>query len=132
MIELGTKEYPYKNIGLPFAEILNYHAHSDRKITVFVKERTSNQLLWKSNFIVNITQVKIDTYSDSTTSTPDYADISIKSSEVEFLSKKTAFNVLKHTTLRLSTVLRKDEMANYEISNGKKFPTLSLLTLINS
>ena len=34
IIELGTKTYPYKNIGLPFVEILNYHSHSNRTITV--------------------------------------------------------------------------------------------------
>ena len=118
IIELGTKAYPYKNIGLPFVEILNYHAHSDHNITVKVKKNTQNLLLKESAYIVNVTQVTIDTYSEDEDDTLSYADIIIKDQDVVMITAKSVFNIMKHTTLRLMTVLNQAEMASGEYNTS--------------
>ena len=111
IIELGTKAYPYKNIGLPFVEILNYHAHSDHNVTVKVKEFTENQMLYQRNYIVNMTQVIVETYSESGIGTPGYANITVMNKNVRLLSQKSVFNIMKHTTLLLNDSLGKDVVA---------------------
>ena len=120
IIELGTKAYPFKNIALPFVEILNYFSHSDKNITVFVKEYTNNMLLWESSYIVNITMVTVETYTESKNVIPSYATLTIKESGVTKLTQKTVFNILKNTDLRLSSILKIDEILTEEASNGKE------------
>ena len=44
IIELGTKDYPYKHIAYAFVEVLNYHSHSDRNLTIYLMEYTRNEL----------------------------------------------------------------------------------------
>ena len=111
IIELGTKAYPYKNIGLPFVEILNYHAHSDHNVTVKVKEFTQNQMLYERNYIINMTQVTVETYSESGIGTPGYANITVMKKDVRLLSQKSVFNIMKHTTLLLDESLGMDVAA---------------------
>ena len=118
IIELGTKAYPYKNVGLPFVEILNYHSHSDHNITVKVKEYTENQMLFKRNYIINTTQVTVETYSESGIGTPGYANITIKDQDVVLLTSKSVFNIMKHSTLRLLTTLNQDDMEETEYTVG--------------
>ena len=119
ILELGTKAFPFKNIGLPFVEILNYHSHSTNTITVFIKENTEHNMLYNSNYVINITQVTIESYSDSDLVTPYYANIIMKNSGVVKLSAKTIFNILKHTTLRLVNSVRPSEISTQEENNGK-------------
>ena len=115
-MELGTKEYPYKNIGLPFVEILNYHSHNDHNITVKVKDDTRNFLLRKVAYIVNITQVTLETYSND--EKPCYADIIIKEQDVVMITSKSKFNIMKHVTLRLLSVLNQENMHSDEYETG--------------
>ena len=119
IIELGTKAHPFKNIALPFVEILNYLSHSDRNITIFVKENTNNLLLWESNYIINITMVTVETYTESGNSTPNYATLLIKDAGVTKLTSKTVFNILKDTDLRLNSILKTDQISVEESQNGK-------------
>jgi hypothetical protein len=116
IIELGTKAFPYKNIGLPFVEILNYHSHSERTINIYLKEYTENLLLWKSNYIINITQVNVETYSTTNIGVIGRADILIKMRDVVMLTSKTVFNIMKHTTLLLDENLPQDQIPADEIS----------------
>ena len=119
VIELGTKSYPYKNIGLPFVEILNYHSHSTDNITLYLKEHTINMMLWKSNYIINMTQLTIASYSEISTITPSYADIIVKDDGVTMITSKSLFVVLKHNTLRLSDILNEGEGNLNETSKGR-------------
>ena len=70
VVEFGTKAYPYKNLSFVFVELLNYHSHHDRNISIFVKENTQNYFYVDNNFIVNITLVEMLSYSDDETVTP--------------------------------------------------------------
>ena len=64
IIELGTKQYPYKTIGLAFVEIQNFHSNSERSIYVYLMNgnHTYDYLLKNANFIINITQVTVMRY----------------------------------------------------------------------
>ena len=119
IIELGTKTYPFKNIGLPFVEVLNYHSHTDRTITVYVKENTENFMLYKSNYIIDITQVTVESYAESSFDTPAYAIIYMKNSGVTLLNPKTVFNILSNTDLRLDSVVQTSEIDEAENTNSK-------------
>ena len=118
IIELGTQAYPFKNIGLAFVEILNYHSHSNRTINVYLLENTDNYLLWKSNFVINMTLVVVQSYSVNTPSSPQMANIFIKSEGVSMLSSQTVFWILMDNSLRLDMILHTDLMEADEISNG--------------
>ena len=119
ILELGTKAFPFKNIGLPFVEILNYHSHSNSTISVFIKENTEHNMLYNSNYVINITQVTVESYSDLEFVTPDYANIIMKNSGVIKLSTKTIFNIIKHTTLRFDNITNSGEISIQEENNSK-------------
>ena len=119
IIELGTKAYPYKNIGLPFVEILNYHSHSNNSINIYVMENTDNYMLWNSNYIINITSVSVQSYSLISTSTQKYANIYIKNKDVSMFANKTIFWILKDNTLKLNDKINNELIMNEEILNSK-------------
>ena len=119
IIELGTKAYPYKNIGLPFVEILNYHSHSNNSINIYVMENTDNYMLWNSNYVINITSVSVQSYSSISASTQKYANIYIKSKDVSMFTNKTIFWILKDNTLRLHDKINYKLMMEDEISSSK-------------
>ena len=99
-IELGTITYPYKSIELVFVELLNYHAHSNRTINVYIKENTINEVLLSKNFIINITSVNFKTYSSSSTSIPAKAVLIMKERDVTMMSSQTQFSIIKNVELR--------------------------------
>ena len=100
IVELGTIDYPYKELSYAFVEILNYHSHTDRNITIYVKEGTSNTLGLKHGNIVNITNVSIHPYS-SLLIVPVKTTILVKD-EVEIMkSPSTIFNIMKTFELRI-------------------------------
>jgi hypothetical protein len=45
VIELGTKEYPFKSVSLPFIEIFNYFSHSNANITIYLAEEIEHKIL---------------------------------------------------------------------------------------
>lgn len=100
IIELGTKKYPYKNIELPFVEILNIHSHTERNINLYLKENTTSYIMQSRNYIINVTSVNIDTYTDGTKS-PEYTNILATDSEIELFSPVTVMNLLLNDTLNL-------------------------------
>lgn len=61
--ELGTKLHPYKDLDSAFSEIMNFHSHNDRNVTVYVMEGTT-VFANSVTYIVNITSVNIEAYND--------------------------------------------------------------------
>ena len=74
VIELGTRQYPYKDLNSVFIEIVELHSNTNRSIVINIKEDTVNYLMVKSSYIVNIENVTITSYSDRSTS-PEKATI---------------------------------------------------------
>ena len=106
VIELGTRQYPFKHLGLVFVELLNFHSNSDRTINVYLRENTESYIDLSFNYIINITTVNILTYSLSS-STPSMANITAgeenDSNQVNvaaYFNNGTRFNILQSTKLR--------------------------------
>ena len=72
--------------------------------------------LWKSNYIINVTMVNIETYSDTEDGTPAYATINVQTSGVSMFTNKTVFNIMSDNSLRLNETLNQDLMEDDEIS----------------
>ena len=92
--ELGTKDYPYKEIESAFVEITNFHFHSERNISVFVMEG-STVFVKSPTYIVNITNVHIESYSEKAKVVGLVRLVGVQS-ESKIISKSTPtkFNIL--------------------------------------
>ncbi|CAI2387268.1 unnamed protein product [Moneuplotes crassus] len=64
-VELGTRQHPYKELDSALVEIVNFYSHSERIVTVLVQEGAS-VYVDSPTYIVNMTGVVFDTYSDWT------------------------------------------------------------------
>ena len=113
LIELGTRVRPYKSIQLPFIEILNYMAHQPLDVKVFVKEMTVNYMMQKRNYMINMTSVTIESYTDGK-NIPYLAYIRIVNYDINIFNKKTMTNLIVDPTLRLNDQLNKHEITNAE------------------
>lgn len=102
LVELGTKKYPYKNIGLAFLEILNFWAHSSSNLTIYVMENTIVNIEQGYNFIINITSVTISSYS-ATSSSPAKSTLYVRQYALEKFNSNTIFTLLASSTLQLSS-----------------------------
>ena len=100
IVELGTKEFPYKQLSYAFVEILNYHSHTNHNLTVYLMEGTTNHFGFKQGYIVNITNVSLFPYS-LTSSQPGKGTILINDEEDIVASPSTSFNVMKTFELRI-------------------------------
>ena len=65
IIKLGTQKYPYKYTRSAFSKILNQFSHSKSNIIIYIKENTTSYIENYTTFLLNITSVTIQTYSDS-------------------------------------------------------------------
>ena len=114
IVELGTKDYPYKQLSYVLIEILNYHSHSNRNLTVYLMEQTTNILGFKQANIVNITNVSIVPYS-LTSSDPAKATILVKDEIDIVASPSTLFNVMKTFEMRMDEQVNNNtDMAEQE------------------
>ena len=104
MMELGTKQYPYKTAKAAFSEVLNEYSHKSVNITIFIKEFSILYIQDDINFILNVTSLTITSYSDFSNS-PSKAIIIPTESSQQGLSQRSAFNLLKNTDLQLNEVL---------------------------
>ena len=108
IVELGTKQFPYKSLALVFVELLNFHSNTARTINIFIKENTESYVDLGFNYIINMTSVNISPYS-STSSSPSKATIvggeqnsPSQSNITAYFNNGTTFNILKSTQLRKS------------------------------
>ena len=105
VVELGTREHPYKSLGYVFVELLNYHSHSNRNITVNIMEGTTNYLMIGNNYIVNITQVTIQPYSDNMLTEPGKASIVGLDNGVLEFTAGTSYNLLQSLELKVTEMI---------------------------
>ncbi|CAI2367407.1 unnamed protein product [Moneuplotes crassus] len=98
-VELGTQQHPYKDIQSAFVEIMNFHSHSDRNVTVFVMEG-STVFASSPTYFVNMTHVQIESYSDRVQA-PRLARMVgvIEKSKLIAPGFSTKFNILVSQTL---------------------------------
>ncbi|CAI2363934.1 unnamed protein product [Moneuplotes crassus] len=110
VVELGTKEFPYKGLSLVFIELLNYLSHRDIIVNVYILENTANYLELNKNYIINITHVNILTYS-VTGSDPTHANLILKDSAITTINPWTKYSLLQSDMLDMSIVTSSDSFA---------------------
>ena len=115
LIELGTRTYPYRTLFQIFSEIMNHKSHSDVTVTIYIKENANLYIEDSEIFLLGISQVSIQSYSD-TGETPKAAIITTTDSSVEKKSKKAAFNIMKNTTVDVSSLISSGSFTDEEIS----------------
>ena len=116
MMELGTIEYPFKDINLVFLDILNIHQHTDRTINVFVMEATDSYLPFDVIKIVNITQLNIDTYTDSDYYEPRNANFRIVETPIEMKTSRSIMNIIQNVTVGDIDVSRMEEHEIFDLT----------------
>ena len=99
IIELGTIEHPYKQISYAFDEILNYNAHNDRNMTIYLIEYVRHELLLVTARIINITYIEIKPYKLRSTD-PDEASIISKDNCEISSTPGTCFNIIRSYDLK--------------------------------
>ena len=114
ILELGTKAFPYRTIKPVFSEILKHISHQQISISVFLKENTNTFLEDSSAFIINITAINIQSYSD-TINIPDKATIITTESAQPGLSGRAAFNIVKDVSQNISAVILGKPFLDYEL-----------------
>ena len=133
VIELGTFEHPYKDLDSVFVEILNLHAHTNRNIVVYIKEDTTNYLHVSRNFILNLNNVKIMTYSNVFSEASNKATIVVTDADDAnpVYGISTSFSILKSSELQIEEKFSQSEHitdTNKDIINNE----VSVIMLINS
>ena len=114
ILELGTREYPYRTVKSVTSEILTYLSHKDVDITIYTKDVYIQD---KSFQIVNITHITITTH-------PDLAALGQKALIIptEFeqtgVSKKARFHLLLNTSLPLGDAIANGNFTEDEESKA--------------
>ena len=98
IMELGTIEYPFRDINLVFTEIYNEHQQTERVINIYLMENTDNYLPTSYIEIFNVTQVNIDSYSQSQDNNSKYTNFKLVDSieNVNINTSKYLFNVIQN------------------------------------
>ena len=104
IIELGTRQYPYKSVSALFVELLNYHSNQDKSVVIYLKESQNHYMEDGANYIMNITNVTITTYTDEQAILFKAKLIPTRISQ-SAENKKTSFSLLSNFSLKLDEVI---------------------------
>ena len=107
-MELGTIEYPFKDINVVFAEMFNLHQHSDITINIFVMEVSDNYMPFDLIQILNITQVNIDSYTQSEFYEPRNANFRLVEASDYERTSISLMRIIQNTTKGDPDVSRMD------------------------
>ena len=121
LIELGTRQYPYKSIRTLFVELINHHSNQDKSVTIYLKENQKHYMEDGTNYILNITNVTITTYTDEQAILFKAKFIPTGISQ-SALSQKTAFSLLSNTSLKLDDIITEGgytESENSQLNNNR-------------
>jgi hypothetical protein len=98
MIELGTKEYPYRNFRAVSSEILNHFSYKKLNITIYLKTGTKVYLEDDTTNFINIQNVTVTTYYDNSL-LPVRALIVPTRIAQHKVNARAAFHLLSHTEI---------------------------------
>ena len=104
IVELGTIDHPYKHISYALVEVLNYHSHSDRNLTIYLMEYTRNEITENAWNIINITNVEIKPYTLRSVA-PDKAHIVGMDSADIVSAPSTSFSIIKSYEMRFDEIV---------------------------
>ncbi|CAI2369723.1 unnamed protein product [Moneuplotes crassus] len=98
-VELGTEQHPYKDIQSAFTEIMNFHSHSERNVTVYVLEETT-VFASSPTYFVNMTHVQMEAYNDGSSIRRLARMVGvIEKSKIISPAMPTKFRILENHTL---------------------------------
>jgi len=100
---------------LVFLELLNIRSHTESEIKIYVKENTEINMQQGYNFIVNITSVTIESYSDISSS-PSKATLYVRQYTLNMFDPKTTFNLVSNNTLKLSEKINVSGVSAHELT----------------
>ena len=95
-------------------ELLNYHSNQDKSITIYLKEGQRHFLEDNLNYIMNITNVTITTYTDQHVMTSKAKIIPTRIPQ-SMLNRKTAFSLLNETDLKLDETISNGSYTESEV-----------------
>lgn len=121
VVEHGTMLNPYKKLEYAFVEILNFHSHSDRNLTVNLMEGTNNYLMLQHAYIVDITDVEVTSYSSDSSADPAPATITAIDEDTLAATAGTSYNLMTDFTLNIAENIDDDT----DISDAEKSQTTS-------
>ena len=97
------------------SEILNHHSNREKEIGIYVKEKAIIYMEDETSFIINISKIKITSYSESGDS-PAMSILVPTKNPQSGQSMKTGFSILKNVELDLDRILSISNVTGYEIS----------------
>ena len=104
-----------------FVELLNYHSNQDKSVNIYLKENQKHYIEDSTNYIMNITNVTITTYTNEQTILLKAKLIPTRIAQsVE--NQKTAFSLLSNTSLMLDEVIAEGgytDSENSQLSIGQ-------------
>ena len=116
IMELGTKEYPFRDINVVFIEINNEHQHTDRNISIFVMEDTDHYLPLEFIKFLNITKISIDTYTEAELSDAKRSNFRTINTINDINDSKSLFNIVQNNKQITSDTSRMNEHELNEFS----------------
>ena len=115
LLEIGSKDFPYQSMKALMSEVLNHHSNQDKEISIYLKENTDIYLEDMTNYFINITNIKMMSYSDDSLD-PQMANLIPTRIVQNNESKKAAFSILQNTDLMLNDVLNASSLTESEIN----------------
>jgi hypothetical protein len=114
MLELGTKEYPYRSFKAVSSEILNQYSYLQINITIYLKEGIKIYIEDDTTYFVNLHSVTMTSYSD-TSSTPGRALLVPTAIRQHGISKRAAFHLLNHTDFLIEEIISMKSYSDAEL-----------------
>ena len=125
IIELGTVNHPYKQITYAMIEILNYHSHTVRNLTIYLMEYTRNELAIGTGKIINITNIDIKPYTLRSVNADKATIVGIDEANIA-TSQNTFFSIMKSYEQRFDDMVTN----NVDIPEREKAKTILQTYLI--
>ena len=116
LIELGTRNHPYRSIKSAFSEIFNHYSNRDNSVIIYLAEGQRYYMEDATNYILNITNVTITSYSESLSASGRATIIPTKIPQPN-RSKKAAFSLLVYTDLNFDEVIHEGVYSESENTN---------------
>jgi hypothetical protein len=106
VLELGTKNFPFKTFKAVSSEILNHFSYTDTNITIYLKEGSQVYIEDDTTYFIELTDVKITSYSN-TSSSPTAATIVPTAIPQPGILGNSAFNILANTDLNITEAIER-------------------------
>lgn len=104
LAELGSKDFPFKELSMPLLLVQNYLEFQDVNITIFIIENSIVYIPPDLAYFVNMGSVTITTYAE-TQHEPEQSIIKILPDNIPSFSPKSKFILLSDLTPKLGTIL---------------------------